>query len=359
MVPGWFKSPERMVVTEESIKSTAAAIDPWNPLWNDGNYAANTRWGSLIAPPMYEQKYAYSGSFEPEPTPECGYPGGAYIGEDWDIYKPVRPGDVFKVWRNPPKLEDVTSLGGKGPRRFAWMPHDVLYINQKDELVSSYKTYLEKDFYTEPQEAKIHTEPMHKYTKEELAYIERIGDEEEIRGAKIRYWEDVNIGDVTKPVITGPTTVWDMVAFFAGTHGGGFVPLRTMRKRVPHVLIADPDTGITYHPVEHHFSDHVAQLEGTPNAFHFGNWGRALMARCLTNWMGDDGFLRKFNWRHPRATSIGDTVIARGRVTGKRVENGEHLVDFEVDLENTRGNLMMAATATVRLISKGAPDVWK
>jgi acyl dehydratase len=359
MVPGWFKSPIKMVATEESMKNYAAAADYWNLFWRDDNYAANTRWGGIIAIPMYEQKFGYSGSFGLNPTPEVGHESGAYIGEDWIFYKPVRPGDSFKVWRNSPKLEDVTSLDGKGPRRFTWMPHDASYINQNDELVSSYKTYLESAFYPEPPKRKMQPKPKHKYTKEELAYIDRAIDAEEIRGAKIRYWEDVNIGDETAPVAMGPTTVWDMISFSSGTHGGGSPPLRDMRKKVPHVLVTDPETGVTYHPVEHHYTDLVANLEGTPHAFHFGNWGRQLMARCITNWMGDDGFLRKYSWRHLTTTPIGDALIGRGKVTGKRVENGEHLVDLEVYLENIRGNITEASVATVRLSSKEAPDVWK
>ena len=86
---------EESVASEESIKNMGAAVDYWNPLWRDDNYAANTRWGGIIAPPMYEQKHAYSGSFGLNPTPECGHPLGAYIGEDWEFFKPIRVNDSF------------------------------------------------------------------------------------------------------------------------------------------------------------------------------------------------------------------------------------------------------------------------
>jgi hypothetical protein len=46
-------------------------------------------------------------------------------------------------------------------------------------------------------------------------------------------------------------------------------------------------------------------------------------------------------------------------VTNKRVENGEHLVDLEVWLENMRGNITEAAAATVSLCPKEAPYKWK
>jgi hypothetical protein len=46
--------------------------------------------------------------------------------------------------------------------------------------------------------------------------------------------------------------------------------------------------------------------------------------------MGDDGFIREFRWRNMAQNPVGDARIAWGRVTNKRVVNGEYLVDLEV-----------------------------
>ncbi|OGO20848.1 MAG: hypothetical protein A2144_14515 [Chloroflexi bacterium RBG_16_50_9] len=373
MQAGWSKAPIEMVAYEHSIKGMARAVDFWNPLWRDENYARNTRWGGIIAPPMFPERWGYA-YLVLAATPEVGFPEMTYIGEDWEFFKLVHVNDSFRVWRKPPLLEDITSLDGKGPRRFKFMPHDLQFINQKDELVNTQKTYLEFVFpdgsskdgtmpegegRTMPEgEGRTMPASLYKYTKEELAYIGRIETGEEIRGARIRYWEDVNIGEEPKPVVLGPTTFADMVAYFSGM-GSNLPPTREIRKREPWKLIIDPVTGVSAFSVEHHFSDRAAQVEGTPFAFHFGAWARQLMARLVTNWMGDDGFLRRFNFRHMVITAVGDTVIGRGKVTNKRVENGEHLVDLSVWLENMRGNVTESAVATVSLLSREAPYQWK
>lgn len=106
-----------------------------------------------------------------------------------------------------------------------------------------------------------------------------------------------------------------------------------------------------------HWSDLAAQAEGEPCAWLFGIVSRFSLLRVLTNWMGDDGFVRRFKWRHMTRTRVGDTMVARAVVTAKHVENGEHLVDLHVWLRNLRGNVSEAAVATVALPARPAPDV--
>jgi acyl dehydratase len=96
----------------------------------------------------------------------------------------------------------------------------------------------------------------------------------------------------------------------------------------------------------------MALFNGEPHAFHFGAFARQVMVRLATNWMGDDGFLREYKWRHLKRTAIGDTLIGKGKVINKYIKNGEHLVDLEIYLENLRGNITEAALATISLFSK-------
>lgn len=353
---GWFKSLLIPVATRESIKSFALAVDPWNPLWHDDNYAAKTRWGGIIAPPMYLDAISQF-TWYPEMPPSLGYRGGQWLGEDWELFKPICMNDSFKVWRRRHQMEDITSLDGKGPRTFKCIAHDTDVINQKDELLSTLKLYLEIVIFPEPPE-KEEPIPEYIYTKEELALIDRIFKEEEIRGAKIRWWEDVKVGEELKPVVMGPTTLWDQIVYTAGRQELELVPMMEVRRKGD-MLVLDPVTGVTHHGIEWHHSDLVAQLWGMPNALHYGIVSRQLLARCVTNWMGDDGFIRKFHWRHLSHFKIGDTCIGRGKVTGKRTKNGEHLVDISLWTENLRGHVSIPAVATVSLLSKGASFTWK
>jgi len=362
---GWIKFPSR-ITTEESIQSMAFAVDRWNPLWRDNDYAAGTRWGGIIAFPMYVDRFGSGGLGSMPAVPECGFQHMIWIGEDWEFFRPVSVHDSFRVYRRRPQLKDVTNPEGKGPRTFGLLEVDRDHINQKDEIVSRAKLYVQRTFLPGPPDP--YAMPEYSYTREELLFIDSMIREEEIRGANARYWEDVEIGDMTKPVVGGPTSMADnaIVNTIAPSVGSRSVLREVFIKSVGGELgdefIPDKTTG-RYHlrggPAGRHWSDRAAQAEGEPCAFMFGVFSRFLMARLITNWMGDDGFLRKYNWRHITRTPVGDAMIGRGKVVNKYVKNGEHMVDLVVWLENMRGNVSEAATATVSLISREAPLTWK
>ena len=348
---GWGKSLLIPVATKDSVNRFALAVDPWNLLWRDDNYAVNTRWGGVIAPPMYQDAIAQFTWF-PEIPQSIGYNTGMWVGEDWDFFKPIHVNDSFKVWRRRPRIQDITAPDGKGPRKFGCTMHDNDIFNQRDEIISTFKLYFEAVIVPDPPNLP-EPIPEYKYTREELAFIDRMFKEEEVRGSNIRWWEDVSVGEELRPVIMGPTTLWDQIVYTAGRQEMDLVPMMEVRRRgVPEFLTPDPDTGVTHHAIEWHHADLVARLHGMPNALHYGIVSRQLLARLVTNWMGDDGFIRTFHWRHLMHFKIGDTCIGRGKVLNKRVENGEHLVDISLWTENLRGNVSIPATATVSLFSK-------
>jgi acyl dehydratase len=350
---GWYRDLHVRVASADSIRNWSLAMDCWNPLWLDENYAQKTRWGGIIAPPMYQECIILK-SWMMDIPPHLGYISNdrpILIGEDWELFKPVRPGDSFRVWRRRAKVYDVTSPDKDTPRRFNFLIHDLDLINQKDEMVTTFKCYLNITLKPEPPQA-LPPSPPYAYTEAELAFIERISNAEEIRGAEPRYWEDVGIGDELKPVAMGPTTAWDMLVFTAGRQDLDLIPMMEVRRRTPWMLLKDPDTGVTYHMMEMHLTGRAGQLRGEPHGFHSGVVERQLMARLVTNWMGDDGFIRKFNWRYLTTTYIGEALIGKAKVVNKRAENGEHLVDLEVWLENIRGHFAVAAKVTVNLCAK-------
>jgi acyl dehydratase len=362
---GWYKSPEPMVATEESMKNYAYAVDPKNPLWRDENYARNTRWGSIIAVPEFVERIGVS-PFLVMPSLEYGY-RYILIGNDDEYFKPIRANDSFRVWRRRGVIKDVTSLDGKGPRTFAVTVEDFDIINQKDELVSNFKHLFQITFFPDPP--KPYSMPDYGYTKEELAYIDRMEEDEEIRGANIRFWEDVNAGDDLKPVVMGPVTRSHMIALDIAQHSGrSGLQLFSMFNMAPTGEVMppnraslrdfeqDPATGLYYYLGMPHWDDRAAQTYGEPRAFLYSAQSRHLLARLITNWMGDDGFIRKYHYRHMSRNHLGETLIGHGKVVNKHIENGEYLVDLKVWVENMRGSSTESAVATVSLLSKESPN---
>jgi len=363
-VVGWVKPMEMPVATEESIIQFAMSVDRWNPLWHDKVYATGSRWGGLVAPPCYEGRFGGGGGYGALfASPECGYGDLKRVGEDWDFYRPVKPGDTIRTWNRRPQLKDVTSLDGKGPRKFGVLEADLDRVNQRDELISKFKLNVEVSF--NPELPKPDAMPKLRLTQEELDYIEEVADKEEVRGANVRYWEDVNVGDRITEIAFGPTTVLDTAAFQGGGGMSPFDPKMTRKvlrngQSLMGKMNRDPETGLYRFPgIERHLVDEAAQVEGKPRAFLFAVMSRAVLARLVTSWMGDDGFMKKFHWRHIALTPIGDALIAKGKVVNKRIENDEYLVDLEVWLDNLRGNIPEVAVATVSLLSQDHPYIWK
>jgi hypothetical protein len=125
----------------------------------------------------------------------------------------------------------------------------------------------------------------------------------------------------------------------------------------PHVPLKDPETNVWHNSSEIHLSDSVAQLIKHPQAVTVMSLWEALLGRLITNWMGDDGFLRKTAFDRLESDIVGDTVIGRGTVIKKYVlDSGEHMVDLACWLENMRGYITKAGTASVNLLSRENVD---
>jgi len=72
----------------------------------------------------------------------------------------------------------------------------------------------------------------------------------------------------------------------------------------------------------------------------------------LTNWMGDDGFLWKFNTQIRRFVMLGDTTWVKGKVIKKYCDNGKYCVDIDVQNVLQTGELSIIGGATVILPSR-------
>ena len=76
------------------------------------------------------------------------------------------------------------------------------------------------------------------------------------------------------------------------------------------------------------------------------------LAHVVTDWMGDEGFVKVMDFQNRRINIMGDINWQKGEVTRKYIENGEHLVDLKIWSENQDGFVNTKGTATVRLKSK-------
>jgi len=101
-----------------------------------------------------------------------------------------------------------------------------------------------------------------------------------------------------------------------------------------------------------HIEDSLAQLSGVPYAFQIGKYSEMILGHLVTNWMGDDGFVKMLDFQIRHINIMGDMNWLKGKVIDKYVEKDEHLVDLEIWSENQDGLVNTKATATVRLNSR-------
>jgi acyl dehydratase len=105
-----------------------------------------------------------------------------------------------------------------------------------------------------------------------------------------------------------------------------------------------------WYPV--HFDQAFARKAGHADAFMNTGFLQAALVRVITDWMGDEGFLKRLRFEMRRQQRPGDTMVCKGCVTAKREEAEEALVDLNVWLENEREGVTTPGTATVALPSR-------
>jgi acyl dehydratase len=106
-----------------------------------------------------------------------------------------------------------------------------------------------------------------------------------------------------------------------------------------------------WYPV--HFDQEFARKAGHADIFMATGFLQAALVRVITDWMGEEGWLRKFHIEMRRQNRPGDIMVCKGRVTDKYARNGERYVECEVWAENAREGVTTPGRAWVLLPSRG------
>ena len=338
------------LASKDAIRKFADGIGDPNPLWRDEEYAKTTRYGRLVAPPNWYYSIFPTWVLQ-------GLPGvhAFHSGNDWEFYKPVFEGDKIR----PECIftgfdEKKSEFAGRMVMEY----QESRFYSQTDELLAKTKLWLVR---TERRAARQagkyhHLQLPHPWTEEELAKVEEDVLAEEVRGAEPRFWEDVSIGDELKPVVKGPLGLTDIIAYCVGAapvqimaHG---CSLRLYRRH-PAWAFRDPETCALEPVYGVHYNKAAAKAAGLPAAYDVGAQRQCWLIHLLTNWMGDDGWLKTNYAEYRRFVYLSDAVYLKGKVTGKHTdENGEHCVDIETSAINQRGENVMPGSSTVILPSR-------
>lgn len=339
--------------TRDNIRHYAHGIGDDNPLWCDPGYAANTRHGTLIAPPSF--LFACDRIIS-------GYVGGLpgihamWAGADWTWHEPIRRNDTFttEAWLKD-LVEHQTGFAGRSIQQI----YHVVFHNQSGDRVAEANSWCfrtERDTAREDGRKYAHLKERDskQYSDAELAEIYRHYEAEEVRGALPRYFEDVAVGDELPLLVKGPMTVTGFIAYAQGW-GGLYIRANKLAWQQVHGhagLGIKNRYGVPDCPERVHWEEEFASTVGAPGIYDYGPERCSWLTHHLTNWMGDDGFLRGASCKIRRHNPVGDTLYIRGHVTGKRVEGSHPTVKIEQEARNQDDELSVIGTGTVWLPSR-------
>lgn len=334
------------------LKFTEGIGDP-NPLWSDLEYAKQTRYGTISAPPSWIFS-VFSGL-------QFGWRGlgGFHNATETEFYQPILLGDKI--------IPECTFTGFEGPKPSEFADEMLIdwyknrYVNQRGELVAKAKWSVVRVARAKARKkGKYHAiELPHPWTEEELKKIEEEVLAAEVRGSSVRYWEDIRIGEELKPVVKGPIGLTDEVAFISG--GGAPIPRLTANevalrayRRHPAWAFRDPASYALEPIFAVHYNKEAAKAMGLPMQYDVGFQRQCWQIHLLTNWMGDDGWLKKCYAEYRKFVYHSDVVWVKGKVTGKYVdEEGESCVRIETNAVNQRDEEVMPGWAIIVLPSRG------
>ena len=336
--------------TRDNIRHYAHGIGDDNPLWCDPAYARETRYGDVIALPSF--LFACSRIIS-------GYVGGLpgvhamWAGADWRWHKTVRRNDALSTAAHLKDLiEHETRFAGRAIQQI----YHVKFYNQSGDLVADadswcFRTDRDKAREEGTKYQELRTREPKRYTPEELAAIYELYAREEVRGAAPRYWDDVAVGDKLPTMAKGPMTVTGFIAFAQGW-GGLYIRANKLawRQVHKHPGLGIPNRfGIPDCPERVHWEDDFARMVGAPGAYDYGPERCSWLTHHLTNWMGDEGMLRRATSKIRRHNPEGDTLFIDGRIVRKFEEDGRLLVEIEQEARNQDGELSVVGTGLVEL----------
>ena len=329
-----------------------------NPLYRDPGYGTISKYHCITAPPTFVMSVR---------TPDSA---AAFNGRDYGLIKMAKGASFewFDIIRIGDRLEsdisiaDVREGPSVGGRRTAEVVSDVSYHNSYGGLIGRGSGTV-RVIPFQPGDPLFSDRDVYEYTDEQIENIKRdIDHEAPPLGRTLRYWDDVTVGE-RLPSLCKPHLSVDEFGSWV-TAEAKPLPRATLTyfqlKSEPGRARANPTTHWPYMEMEEMFNDIAAcQAVGFKIPVSARLLPVALASQLATDWMGDDGMLRRLSVEHPGFYHYSDTLWLTAEVADKYKERvGEemyHAVDLRLQGTNQLGQTILRGTATVYLPNPGHP----
>ena len=359
----------REPVANNDIRRWVHAMHYPNLLHFEPDYAAESRWGKLVAP----QSFAIASDDGHGAGPACvGRIADSHLlfgGDEWWFYGPrIAAGDTITNTRIP--FDYVVKQTGFGPTCF--QRGDNNYANQNGEAIARQRSTgiryrataggdsVKTEDFDEPEwtDAELDTLEERKF-----AWIRMLHG----LGHKERWWDDVNVGDKLPERVFGPhsvasfTTEWR--AYTVNTWGAlklrkidlegmGFTREMAGYENDPEMVKVNPalTDGAYYGPSRGHLFPKYARRIGMPRAYGYGASMGSWVTDYLSGWAGEHGMVIHSiaNYRGPALS--GDITIQTAEIVAKSVDDeGRHVVQVKHLMQNQKAVTMCTGTAEIVL----------
>ncbi len=139
------------------------------------------------------------------------------------------------------------------------------------------------------------------------------------------YFEDVSVGQELEPLRKHPTR--RQLVMWAGASGDFY---------------------------EIHYDTAFARKNKLDDVIVHGRLKASFMGELLTSWIGPEGWLKRLGCRFKGPDPTDVDMVVHGSITGRRIEDGEHLVDVDLWTERPDGVRSTQGTATVVLPARNS-----
>ena len=123
--------------------------------------------------------------------------------------------------------------------------------------------------------------------------------------------------------------------------------------RIPELTVCPNHTqvfmfsAVTWNRHQIHYSKDAAINEGLPDIVVQRALIGNLLARLITNWIGDSAELRKLAWKVTRSAVPGKDIVCRGKIRERIDSEDEKYLICEVTASDQNGELIASGDAKV------------
>ena len=333
------------LASRDAIRHYCYGTSDGNPLWLDPAYGRASRYGRNLAPPGFVCSVLYPFLHgAPVEAPLLSLIGS--ISVEW--YARIFEGDSLHA---EARQGTVSASYDRTGRAIAFVPAETIYRNQQDVAVARASGTIVR---IEPRgEDRFLDRSPSSYSPGQLAAMDRALRGEHRSGRHSPTRSASPAGTLLPAMMRGPLSIGDLICWQAGIgpsyRAGSLGYFDALQS--PHTTVLNPVTGWPLKYSQQHEDFRMAAQRGMPAPFDNSLMRFAWIIPMLTDWMGDDAFLRKLTIETGLPLIYGDTTWYRAVIARDEPDPGRKLRHLELYISgvNQLGQTTTTGSATLEL----------